>query len=1138
MTVFCKNKKSINSINIISMYFILFYFSPYIKIQCLCNKILLISESEITLTIRGTGKQKILNKESVKLFDNLKFKTVTYNFNTNPSEILINGNNQETIDFYAYNLNSEENNITIRFTEDIIYCDVMFNGLSNIISIKMNNFDFSKVKSMKAMFKDCTNLVSIDLSNFDATCTTDIGYLFFNCTNLISVNLNNFTASSAQSMDYMFYNCQNLVSLDLKDFDTTSVIQLSNMFQFCSSLTILDLSSFYIPLTTNMGHMFSNCSSLISLDLSSFGISSIKYMDYIFSGCINLVSLNLGNINTNKSILIDNMFEDCKKLISLDLSNFDTSSLTKITNMFKGCDSSLIYCINNDNKNNELLKNELKNYNFLHNCSHICFEESKKIILNDRTCKFNCTSTDKFNYKDICFSLSCPLGTYNLSNNTCIKYNYIDKDYDYIIYSSIVIDNITNIISPDNSYSFSSVISMPSLDINIESYIIDTIYSFSSVNSKPSSDINIVSDIINTKYSSYSTELLFDDKTDINNDISLINEYNYYFHSLVYSKNKSNDKDYIISKIRYDLIKGNLDKFISNIIENENKDIIINDKDNKIIYQLTTSYNQQNNKYINISNINLGKCEIKLKLHYNITDNSTLLIIKMDIYKEELLIPIVEYEVYNIKTKEKLDLNLCSYMKIYKYIPVSINENNLFMYNSSNEYYNDFCYPYSTEKNTDIILKDRRNEYINNNMSLCEKNCKYCEYNKDTKKALCECFIKINFPLISEIEINKDLLLRNFEDIKNIINIYIIKCYYKLFKKEGIIKNMGFYIMSVMIIFSIILSLLFRIKGYNNLKKQIDDIIKSQTKNNYIENKITNNNPPKNKYKKNIIIKKNNSTIKKINTKLEKSNNSSESKIYITSKSIKYIKKEPVNSINNNILNIIKTDIDISLNYNDYEMNNLTYIDALKLDKRTYRQYYFSLLKTKHLAIFTFYTKTDYNSRLIKIILFLFCFSLYFTVNALFFNDGTIHTIYIDEGSFNFIYQIPQILYSTLITSLISIIIKNLSLSEKNILEIKREKSNSKEKSIKIIKCLNIKFILFFILLFLFLFLFWYYLSCFCAVYVNTQIHLIKDTLISFSLSLIYPFILNLFPGLFRMPSLKNSNRELIYKISNIIQLI
>ena len=128
--------------------------------------------------------------------------------------------------------------------------------------------------------------------------------------------------------------------------------------------------------------------------------------------------------------------------------------------------------------------------------------------------------------------------------------------------------------------------------------------------------------------------------------------------------------------------------------------------------------------------------------------------------------------------------------------------------------------------------------------------------------------------------------------------------------------------------------------------------------------------------------------------------------------------------------------IDVYLN--DYELNNLSFEEAIKYDKRTLWQYYFSLLKTKHLIIFTFYTKTDYNSRLLKIILFLLSFTLYYTVNALFFTDSTMHQIYEDEGAFNFVYQIPQILYSTIISTVIKMIISFLSLTEKISLVLKK----------------------------------------------------------------------------------------------------
>ena len=218
----------------------------------------------------------------------------------------------------------------------------------------------------------------------------------------------------------------------------------------------------------------------------------------------------------------------------------------------------------------------------------------------------------------------------------------------------------------------------------------------------------------------------------------------------------------------------------------------------------------------------------------------------------------------------------------------------------------------------------------------------------------------------------------------------------------------------------------------------------------------------------------------------------------------------------------------------------MPYEKALLIDKRNYINYYISLLKRKISIIFTFFTKNDYNSRNIKISLFLFLFSLFYTINALFYNDTIMHNIYVKKGEFNFIYQLPTILYSTIISSVINTIISYLSLTEKNILKLKALKSKLIEEKNKIKKIIKIKSIIFYILNYSFLIFFWYYLSCFGCVYKNTQLHLLKETLISYSLSFLYPEFLCLIPGIFRIPSLmaKNKDKECMYKLSRLIQSI
>ena len=87
---------------------------------------------------------------------------------------------------------------------------------------------------------------------------------------------------------------------------------------------------------------------------------------------------------------------------------------------------------------------------------------------------------------------------------------------------------------------------------------------------------------------------------------------------------------------------------------------------------------------------------------------------------------------------------------------------------------------------------------------------------------------------------------------------------------------------------------------------------------------------------------------------------------------------------------------------------------------------------------------------------------------------------------------------------------------------------------------MKIKFYFFFVITFILLLIFCYYIICFCCIYQNTQMHLIKDSLIGFGFSLIYPFIINLIPGIFRIWSLNNKKRDKIclYKLSQIIESI
>ena len=225
------------------------------------------------------------------------------------------------------------------------------------------------------------------------------------------------------------------------------------------------------------------------------------------------------------------------------------------------------------------------------------------------------------------------------------------------------------------------------------------------------------------------------------------------------------------------------------------------------------------------------------------------------------------------------------------------------------------------------------------------------------------------------------------------------------------------------------------------------------------------------------------------------------------------------------------------LHKTDEQFNALNYQNAIKYDKRNFLKIYYGFLKYSQLIIFSFITDTDYNLRYIKIILCVFSFIGYFFFNTLFFTDKTMSDIYENKGKYHFIYSIPKSLFSSLCCILINMLLKFISLSNKQIIELTKEKDPHKEERIlyKLIKCLKIKLVFFFLLVYLFSGVFWYYVSAFCSVYINTQKHLMKNSILSFVESMIYPFGICLITTCLRIFSLR-FKIKIIFFISKIMQ--
>ena len=402
-------------------------------------------------------------------------------------------------------------------------------------------------------------------------------------------------------------------------------------------------------------------------------------------------------------------------------------------------------------------------------------------------------------------------------------------------------------------------------------------------------------------------------------------------------------------------------------------------------------------------------------------------------------------------------------------------------------------------------------------------------------------------------------LYESFYDVLKYSNYDIIKCV-NIIDDIKIIKiNIGS-IMTISYFLCYIICLVFFIfSGITPLKNKLRDNME-KIKNENISDFNSNNqiflNPPNKKPSKRKLIlrkdlkKRDQTLFKKKNIKINLNNlNNVEDKIqiYPYNNSNSALNNSPPSDKLSDLklktsLQNIKKEIkpEKKKEYSDYELNELEYNEAIILDKRSLLQVYWASLKREHLIFFTFFNCNDYNLLSIKLSRFIFLIVGDMALNVFFFSDDSMHKLFINYGKYDFFQQIPQITYSTIISQLIEIFLCFLSLTDKYMYKIKYYIENrKKEKISKIMKCIYIKLIFFYIFTFVVFGMYWYIISVFCGVYRNTQKTFIKDSIISFCICLSYPLILYFISACLRICSLRNSKKNLkyVYKLSYMIPI-
>ena len=361
----------------------------------------------------------------------------------------------------------------------------------------------------------------------------------------------------------------------------------------------------------------------------------LEWIYNLFNDCENIIEINFISLDYRLSSGkegIDYMFFKCYNLEYINFGNFTYSRYSGPDwgVIFESIATNAVICVD-QNKAPYIYERANNSECRTISCDSNWRNFQKKIDIDNNHCYADCNLTaNKFEYEGKCYG-TCPENTINY-NYKC--YTIEEETYHLISKSSSFPEDC-----PEERY------------LKDEKCICKHDYPFEIIETRECVNYCTISERLSQKcvinYESTEKESIeFEEKAIENVKEELTNGYN----------------------------TAEID---------DGKDVIINQEYSTIT--ISTTENQKNDQSPNTTIINLGKCENKLKQVYNISNNKSLYILKIDVKQPGYQIPKIIYEVYFPVLGNnliKLNLTACEGIKIDLAIPIKITDN-LDLYNAS-----------------------------------------------------------------------------------------------------------------------------------------------------------------------------------------------------------------------------------------------------------------------------------------------------------------------------------------------------------------------------------------------------------------------------------------------------------------------
>ena len=511
------------------------------------------------------------------------------------------------------------------------------------------------------------------------------------------------------------------------------------------------------------------------------------------------------------------------------------------------------------------------------------------------------------------------------------------------------------------------------------------------------------------------------------------------------------------------------------------------------------------------------------------------------------------------------------------------------IYKLDSNFYNDDCTPAHVNE-SDVGFYKRKEDFFPENISFCLDNCSFDYTDYNLSRFICRC-LNDEERMLND---NQNYLVVEdnfFKYLDDNINYRIFKCFGLFLKYRNYLKNnCGFYF-GIIILFIFIANIsyfyskgirMLRLLSLSNIKiifdkndfKKSINVFKIDKKKNVRKKKKKRTkisikaSPPKNKLKRIKSKKKSNLTIKNIqgrnkkklglisssNSKTNLLKKASCSFINTNQKKMVFSEERKFDLSENNMVDLSLSEKDIydidnnksnnkknkpkqSENNNKIDYNDLSYSNALLLDKRNLVSIFFNAFVLKINLIQIIFYPEDYTSKSITISIYLLSCLLDLFFNSLLFTDEIVSKKYHNNGKLELLTSLFLSTVSNIVSSFISFLFKKFT--KYHLIFILIEEEIKEERSFLIaLKNAHLfikrNIIIFVIIGFFIIIISLYYISIFCIMYYYSQISLLYNYFIGSIETLIISFISTMISSVLRIIGLKLRMKK-IFHISRYI---